>query len=118
MRKHSQFPKITIEDLARPISEKEMKNGKKRMNISFLLGILPIDYDTPGRDYEIVIPSNYRTEHEYENDKSLADSFIFKDMSVPKDLANKLIAARRDLEKRGLKEPIDEKKIRAELNKE
>lgn len=58
------------------------------------------------KQMKIETPSNYDSIYEYSEDKNDASFYIYNNRKVPKQLAKKLIRARRQLERRGVLEPF------------
>lgn len=71
------------------------------------LGII-IFYDNTYSNSGNYKPSMYKTIEEYERDRARAHYLITMNKPIPQALQNKLIAARIELEKKGLLEPFIE----------
>lgn len=92
--------KISFYEGIHPISEEERKKEIKETKLRAYLGI-DIFYDDASVTKEYT-PSVYKSQNEYESDKLKAECYICNNKPVPQTLQNKLVAARIELENKGL----------------
>ena len=92
--KHSQ---LSIHSIARIITPEE----KAMYNIRYNLGLLVTYYDSANYSNEFV-PSMYNTYGEYNLDIELANKLLMENKEIPKELEQKLISARKELQDKGL----------------
>lgn len=100
--------KIDIRKIAYTLTEEDVKEAIMQERIRAMLGIYAVYDEVQGHKHKNYVPSVYKSLDEYEIDKSEANIFIYNNRTVPKPLADKLIAARKELESLGLLEPYIE----------
>ena len=85
------------------ISEEEIALQIKKSKLRAKLGII-LFYDDTHTTLETYTPSMYTSIEKYEEEKSKANYYININKPIPKDMEARLIAARIELENKGLLE--------------
>ena len=101
--------KISVKDLAYTLTESDVNNAIEQEKIRLMLGIYTTYDAIQSNNHNRYAPSMYSSLDEYELDKNEADNYIYNNKSVPKQLEQKLIAARIELENKGLLEKYNDK---------
>ena len=97
----SEEPKRSFYASVRTISKEEQAREIYKAKLRAKLGIQTI-YDAAHNNVDSYKPSMYSSIQKYEEEKSKAHLFITMNKSVPKDMEQRLIAARIELENLGL----------------
>lgn len=94
--------KISVKELAYTLTESDVTNAIEQEKIRIMLGIYTTYDAVQSNNHNNYVPSMYSSLDEYELDKGEADNYIYNNKPVPKQLEQKLIAARIELENKGL----------------
>jgi len=89
--------KLSIYSIAKEITPEE----KELYDIRYNLGLLVTYYDSANSSNEFV-PSMYNTYGEYNVDIALANKLLMENKDIPKELEQRLISARKELQDKGL----------------
>jgi len=93
-KKHSAYAEAVLR------SPEEIKSEKYRLKLKREVGIFYF-FDSPSRK-DTGLPVNYTSYIEYTKDKYEASTLIDSNQQIPKELYDKLVIARIDLQKRGI----------------
>lgn len=99
--------KIDARKLAYTLTEEDVKEAIMQEKIRVKLGLYDV-YDSTYTESKEYVPSMYSSIDAYEYDKYIAENLILFNKPIPKELEDKLIRARLELENIGLLEPYTE----------
>ena len=88
---------LSIYNIARVITPEE----KELYNIRYNLGLLETAYDSMKSSSDF-IPSMYNTYGEYSLDIEIANRLLMENKEIPKELEQRLISARKEMQEKGL----------------
>lgn len=93
--------KISIHSVAKRFTPEEKRRNDELYNIRYKLGLLIAYYDSSksSRDF---VPSMYKTYGEYSLDMDKANKLLMENKKIPKELEQKLIKARIEMQNKGL----------------
>lgn len=98
--------KIGPDMLSRRISKQDIQNAKRRTKLLEYLGIIEY-YDQSETVYiSEYIPTRYKSIEAYESDKFTARMLIDSNKPIPKELEQKLVIAKQELERYGVLESL------------